>query len=301
MSIHAHASAVVSRRAFLAGAALLSLAGCSAERFAEQHVGEKSAAFAAADGCILNGYSWNELADISQQIAGAPDDEAARMIASEAGLLSDDGLIDVSQQKYLELSDGTPSAVRLIGMRSDIPAGGGISGLTFQFSYALAERGVTEDSLLDGGWADCSLRTWLNGAALELLPDDLVSVLRAVEKQTVCELGKKPRKTTDVLWLLSESELAGSEYLLAHYADAEGMQGEGSPYQLFSQASASQPLADAAFKRMDGPTGSWICWWERTLAADGSTYVYRSYGGSHSEDIAYSPNFALGVAPGFCL
>lgn len=247
-------------------------------------------------------YSWQELSDIAAEVAAAPDDAAALEVARSYGLVTDDGRIDASQTKALTLDDGTQARVRLVGLRADERGDGtGKAGLTFAFETPLVSRGVNGEAETTGGWAESDLRAWLATDGLGLLPDDLAELVVPVVKRTVCEPGGEPTETTDALWLFSESELGGQDYLADAYGAAGGVLDEGATYQLFAQGLADAADFEPAFVRSSASTGAWTCWWERTLDPDAESFLFRSYNGVHTVAIGYSANFDLGVCPGFCL
>lgn len=284
----------ISRRGLLALGAALSLSACSAGGGApdggspQAEVLEDRLADAAAS--ALNALTWQEVAELSARISAAGDDAEAAAIGAAAGVLDADGVPERSQAKVVELSDGTLARVRVVGYRRGALSDGTRAGLVLAFADAIASRGVTGSRSTEGGWAASELRSWLNGEALGLLPEDLRAVIRPAYKTTVASLGEEPGYTDDALWLLSESELAG-----------EGAAEEGEALQLFEASPQGTPLFDDAFRRYDRATGAWDCWWERSLDPARESFLFRSYGGGHTQAIKYGPNFELGVAPGFCL
>ena len=302
-----HRTAPARRAAALAAscALALSLASCApAPGPSGDGAGPAQTADDATDASpsALESLSWQELSDIAAEVAAAPDDASALEVARSHGLVTDDGRIDASQTKTLALDDGTQARVRLVGLRADERADGGAAGLTFAFDTPIVARGVNADAVTEGGWEASDLRAWLATDGLDLLPDELAELVAPVTKRTVCEPGGEAVETVDALWLFSESELGGESYLADAYgASAGGMLDEGAAYQLFSQGLADPADFEAAFVRSSASTGAWQCWWERSLDPDAESFLFRSYGGSHTVAIGYSANFDLGVCPGFCL
>lgn len=249
----------------------------------------------------LDSHSWQELSAISAEVAAAPDDATALEVARSYGLVTEDGRIDASQTKGLTLDDGTPARVRLVGLRADA-CDDGVTGLTFAFDTPLTMRGVNDAASTTGGWEGSELRAWLASDGLALLPDDLEPLVTPVRKRTVCEPGGEAIETTDALWLFSESELGGEDYLVGSYGPlADAMLDEGATYQLFAQGLADAADFEPAFVRSSASSGAWACWWERSLDSSAESFLFRSYNGAHTVAIGYSANFDLGVCPGFCL
>lgn len=293
----------ITRRGFVALSAALLLSSCSFRR----SDGESPQADVVADSLeaarssAMGSMTWEELAALSGAMARAADDAGAAALGVSAGLLSEDGAPDRTQAKVVELGDGTVARVRVAGYRRGELADGSAAGLTLAFEDAIAFRGVTDSASTEGGWRDSSLRGWLNGEALDLLPADLRSVVRPAAKRTVSLLGEAAEVTEDALWLFSESELAG----WADGAPYPELADEGAAYQLFEASPAGTELFEDAFVRHDPATGAWACWWERTVdpSPQSDTFVFRTYTGtrSASKTIDYGPNFDLGVCPGFCI
>lgn len=281
----------------------LALVGCGVDRsgFTPSFQGD-SWAKQAASGCALDALSWSELSKISSLISAAPSVADGMSLLSSYGLANADGIPDPSQCKYLELADGTPALVRAVGaMADDLADGSGKVGLTLALCTPMAMRGMNESDTSEGGWQSCSLRSWLASEGMGLLPSELSSLIAPVTKKTVMEPGGPVIKTADSLWLFSESELAGSAWLETNEADAATLLGEGDAYELYSLALEDASVQEAALTRPNGFSGAWNCWWERTCSSDGKGFLFRSYGGSHTVAIGYTPNFELGVCPGFCL
>lgn len=291
----------VGRRAAVAAAgalALAALAGCSGGGAGAGSGGGVNAP--RRKPTALDSLSWGDLAALSAEIAAAPDDASADEVARAAGIVGADGLIDASLSKSFELADGSPCSARVVGIRHDALAGGGVAGLSLQLCSPLARRGVVEGRDCEGGWEGSALRAWLNGDALDLLPAELAALVAPAEKPSAAPDGSVS-PLAEALWLPSEVELGGEAYISASYPDPAPALAEGAPYRLFLEAASAPGGAEAALVRPDASTGAWTCWWERTLAPGGDGFLFRSYAGGHTVAIDYAPNFRLGVVPGFCL
>lgn len=284
----------MTRRAALAAALLLaaSAAGCSLP-------GSTPTGDARQPGA-LDGMPWEALAELSAAVAEAPDAASAEGVAAGAGIVGADGLISPSALKSFELADGTPCQARVVGLRHDVCAGGGHAGLTMQIRTPLALRGVVDGAAASGGWEACALRAWLNGDALDLLPAGLSALLRPARKASATP-GGAVAKTADALWLPSEVELSGEQWVRENYAEPGPILAEGAPYRLFAERAGDPGALRAALVAPDGATGAWQAWWQRTVDPDGSGFLFRWSTGAHTVAIDCAPNFELGVVPCFCL
>lgn len=262
----------------------------------------------------LSDYSWAELSEISEEISAAPDDEAGREVAASYGLVDEDGSL-TDDEVQIELADGTVVSAQLVGIRHDECSDGrGRAGLTFVTSQAVAERPMNADGGVDGGWEASDMRAWLNGDALELLPQDLREHLVAVEKRTNNVGGARDASavtaTSDLLWLLSAREVCGDIDWFAHeygdeyaYLDAVA-NAEGEQYERFRAAGVGPSSApEGVLER--SCQGKRTSWSYRTPFF----FVYQNLDGRYFYNVlatgypyGYStPDAAQGVVVGFCV
>ena len=226
-------------------------------------------------------YSWEELAQISALIAEATSDEEAREVAAEYHLCLEDGTLDGTQTRELELTDGTTVTVAVAGFRHDDRAdGSGAAGVSFVTLGSLG-RQAYNPSGEPIAWEDAPLRSWMNQSLMAMLPDGLADLVVPVSKETNTPSGGRC-ETTDSMWLLSATELTG----MANNGDAEGEQ-----YQLFSDrgvdgASSFLALCDD-YWWMRGPSSD--TQWQGTVTSDGSPHSGRN------------PIYEFDVVAGFCL
>lgn len=268
----------------------------------------------------LDGYTWEKLEQISNEISLAETEEDALKIAENYNLLNSWGQLDGSQTKTIELSNGTETTVQLIGIYHDdsAAANGGKLGLTFAFSEAIAERAMMNDSSTNsGGWRDSDLRDWLSKEFEEQLPEDLRRVIKPALKRTnnigpLTDAGAVDQ-TGDRLWLLSVSECVGDprgcsvwsgEYdYLNDIANAEGAQ-----YKLFQDTGVTPTRNSGILLReyigeMSGSGniyGSACQWWLRSPSA-WTTDSFASEFAGDEPDGATDARISLGVAPCFCI
>ena len=245
----------------------------------------------------VEGYSWDELSQLADMIAGAKDQSSALEIEKKYNLVSAAGTLDGTQAKTLQLSDGTSVKMRIAGFRHDQRSdGSGVAGITFVSDSTVAARPINETTLAD--WGQSSLRSWLNGEFVSELPDDLTSKLVEVNKSTTRATELASQETTaDKVWMFSYSELVGP------LGDGSMRYGsytsEGEQYQLFSDLGCVWGQNSDHYK-MGGGLGRW--WLRSPDPINANCYI-----APNSEDGApgYARYFGLngevGVAPAFCL
>lgn len=244
-------------------------------------------------------YTWAELSAISEEVAAAPDDAAAIEAAKRYRLTDGEGRLDGTQRKGVRLSDGTETDVVIAGFRHDDKPGGGKAGITFIFADAVAERAVNNNAGFDersdsdgydaeGGWLASEMRAWLNGEFANKLPADLRASMLDIAKPSVAVpeflianvddnnvAGFSDQSLmssgVDRLWLPSVVEVGDpSEDALAVEERPEWtpvLLGEGSRYQLFSDAEQAGDLNAVRVRKLAGGEGDGaICrWWLRSV------------------------------------
>ena len=254
----------------------------------------------------LDGYSWEELSSIADQIAAAASDEEGLEIAKEHRLCLEDGTLDGTQLKSFELADGTEAQAQVIGFRHDARAdGSGKAGITFITKDCVAERPMNEADDNSGGWEASQMRSWMSSDLLGELPDGLraaivpVSMLTYIAGKTTS--ASSVTSTVDSLWLPSYVELVGAEQAADGWSnDAYGTvySAEGSQYKLFSDQGVRDGEPNGGrVKRLDGEAA---LWWGRAPYPYDSDYFHVVY----SDGYPYYGNGASdsgGVTPCFCL
>lgn len=247
----------------------------------------------------LSGYSWEELSDISGEIASAGSDAEALEVARSYGLVDGAGRLS-GDTKALELTDGTQCRVRIAGFCHDALPGGGRAGITLESADVPVARRMNAANDNSDGWEASEVRLWLNGEFYDLLPDDLRPLVVAVEKRTN-NVGHTARDdascvgtTTDRVWLPSATEVFGP--IPTDNVRQGVYRAEGSQYQLYADQGVT--VGSFGFCRKDGAS-SW--WWLRSpRAGDGEHFNnVSSSGGWDSHNRA--DNGAGGVSPWFCL
>ena len=265
-------------------------------------------------------YSWSELSEISAQIATAATPEEASAVASSRG-------IEVGDTRTMTLDDGTEVVVRVAGLAHDARAdGAGRAGITLLTS-PLALRRISPDEANKGGWEASELRSWLAGEGVDLLPDDLASVLVAVSKSTsnqAVRYGSRDvsaavTQTADALWVPSLSEVCGDvtlmtdEYGTELGADTEFvdfapydrlLSSEGSQYEFF-RAQGVSGASEASPALVASLSGEATPWWLRTsypftYTGSEERYCYQVMPSGLPAGLALASSEA-GVVVGLCL
>ena len=225
-------------------------------------------------------YSWDELSQVSALIAAAPSDEEAVAIATEYHLCTEDGKLDGTQTKELELTNGTKVTVAVAGFRHDEKAdGSGAAGVTFVTLGSVGKQAYNPSGDVTA-WEDSPLRSWMNQSLMGELPEGLADLIVPVTKATGTPSGDLS-ETSDSMWLLSATELAG----LATNGE------EGSQYQLFSDQGVEGQ--SSVLKLCDD------YWWLRGLTSDGQWQRTVDKDGSPSS--GRNSLYEFDVVAGFCL
>lgn len=252
-------------------------------------------------------YTWEELSKISNEIAGASDENAAIEVAKRYNLCSPEGKLDGTQAKSVVLSDGTQTAVQIAGFIHDDKTGGGKAGITFIFRDCIGNHIMNPESssgwsINNGGWEDSQMRSWLSTDGMALLPGDLKEVVVSVDKLTN-NSGKATStssvtKTSDSLWLFSVKELAGSYDWSVTKSDNDVLNAEGNKYKLFRDMNIRPGGASAFLVKRNG--GTVASWWNRSPNPHAST-GFEAVNSAGWCDEAASSDSELGVVPGFCI
>lgn len=250
----------------------------------------------------VEAYTWDELAQISDEIGAAGDEAAAIEVAKKYNLCTPEGKLDGTQVKLVTLTNNMTVPVQIVGFAHDDKTAGGKAGITFMFGDAIAEAPMNQTDTNAGGWEASQMRAYLNGDGMALLPEDLKKVVAPVDKLTnnVGETQDVSAVTTtsDSLWLLSAAELCGS---IDWYSDPSYnavLNAEGFEYQLFRDTAVDSSNANDILVKnyQNSPIG----WWERSpLPNDSDNFLgVRSDGYPGYIGIA---SHSGGVVPGFCL
>ena len=224
-------------------------------------------------------YSWEELSEISREIASAGSGDEAASVALGHG-------ISLGDTRVVTLDDGTDVLLRVVGLAQDKRSDGtGAAGITLLAS-PLSLRQMSSDPSNEGGWEGSDLRSWLASEGLDLLPDDLARVVVPVSKRTASravrygtsDVSGAVTTSDDCLWVPSLSELCGSVTLMTDEYGSEPsanteyvdfapydalLSSEGEQYEFFRQQGVSG-AAEASQALVMSYAGSPCPWWART-------------------------------------
>lgn len=188
----------------------------------------------------------------------------------------------VGNQKIMTIN-GTAYTIDIIGKNHDDYAdGSGKAPLTFQLHDCYGElKAMNSTTTNVGGWTSCAMRQTHLPAILALMPTEVQSGIREVNKLTSAGGGSATIKTTaDKLFLLSEIEIFGSV--------TNSKSGEGTQYDYYKSGGS----------KVKNYNGRAYPWWERSPNDVGTTYFCLVNSRSTADD-----NYASaesGVAFAFC-
>ena len=243
----------------------------------------------------LQEYSWDEIAQISDEIAAAGDQAGAIKVAKQYNLTNSKGKLDGSQTKFL-MVNGEEQSVRIIGFAHDAKSDGGTAGITFQFVNCIGEHNVNNIVSNAGGWEDSKLRAWLNGDMYRALPEEVRTHVVAVDKSTN-NVGKTNVKkatavsaTSDKLWALSRHEIYGD-------GSYKVLNAEGEQYQLFKDMKVDGDSPNTILQKLYN--GAKAGWWMRSPSAAGDRGFFDVT--TEGQPNLANTNIVLPVAPCFCI
>ena len=188
----------------------------------------------------------------------------------------------VGNQKTMTIN-GTAYAIDIIGKgHDDYADGSGKAPLTFQLHDCYGElKAMNSSNTNVGGWTSCDMRQTHLPAILALMPTEVQSGIREVNKLTSAgDQSATINTTADKLFLLSEIEIFGS----VSYSKG----GEGTQYDYYK----------AGNSRVKNYNGSAYGYWERS-PYDINSASFCFVIGSGLADYNSAP-VEMGVAFAFC-
>lgn len=243
-------------------------------------------------------YTWSDLSKISALISACTSESEALKVAEKYNLCSATGTLDGTQAKSLRLTDGTTVSMRIVGFWQDLKSDGtGHAGISMLADASVATMPMSESSS-DADWGTSSLRTWLNGEFIELLPTEVKDALVSVAKQTNRYTASSEQEATDdKVWLISYSELVGSLESGSYRYDSYNP--EGSQYQLFSDLGVTWSEANSAMS----VGGDCVNWWTRSADTVNAERIIAPRNEDGYPGYSRNPTVSgeVGVVPGFCL
>lgn len=235
--------------------------------------------FAIGESNMLESYSWEELAAISDEIASGSSEHTTEFAE----------YMNSGKTKSVTLSNGTTLDFRIVGMNHDRRASGKKLGLTWGCVGSLMSSARMYDSsytATGANWAESSLHGTLskNGYTASLFPEDLRAVIVPAKKD-YSFYDKSIATSLDYMWIPSTVELGYSGSSL--WNNAGGYPGETYAYYAMGGA---WPNANATY-----------IWTRDRYFSSGSGYFYAAdprskgvtYAGAQTT-YSVSPMFAIG-------
>lgn len=245
----------------------------------------------------VNDYSWEELSEISALISAASSDAEGIAVAKKYNLCTSAGTLDGTQVKTLQLSDGNAIGMRIVGLRQDARAdGAGKAGITMMADSTVGAQAMNDGD--DADWSATSLRTWLNGEFLSLLPTEVSGKIVEVTKTTTRATDMSAQETTaDKVWVISYSELVGD--IDSGSSRFGSYLSEGAQYQMFADFGCIWSENSEHYK----VSGGLARWWTRSPDPLSSSNVIAPDNETGAPGYArnHAVSDAVGVVPAFCI
>ena len=240
-----------------------------------------TATFIPAHNKMFNSNTWAQITAVSNYI------EANNLTTAQVATTFGWNIGDI---KTVVMS-GTNYILRIIGFNHDNKTSGGKAGITLdmQHSYGTAtsaRRYMNSSNTNNGGWTSSYMRQTVMPELKALLPSDLQSAIKPVNKLTSQGNNVSTISTTsDGLFLLSEIEIFG--------ATTYSFAGEGSQYAWYSSNNTN------ADRIKQQPSGTNYGWWERSPYSGNTTHFcgVNSNGGAFGG----TASNAYGVSFGLCV
>ena len=250
----------------------------------------------------VEAYTWDELAQISDEIGAAGDEAAAIEVAKKYNLCTPEGKLDGTQVKLVTLTNNMTVPVQIVGFAHDDKTAGGKAGITFMFGDAIAEAPMNQTDTNAGGWEASQMRAYLNGDGMALLPEDLKKVVAPVDKLTnnagETQDVSAVTTTSDSLWLPSFAELVGWLPDDAS-SDAPVFNAGGSQHKLYRDTNVVWENIETPILIKNYQNSPYL-WWERSPLPDYSSR-FQSVGPTGGQNYGGDASYSYGVVPGFCL
>lgn len=187
----------------------------------------------------------------------------------------------VGDQKSMVIN-GTTYNIDIIGKGHDTYTAGGKAPLTFQLHEIYnTKKPMNSSDINAGGWNSCAMRKTHLPAILALMPAEVQSGIREVDKLASAGSSSATIQTaSDKLFLLSEIEVTGKT--------SYSVPGEGTQYAYYS-------AGNSAIKALSGTNTRW--WLRSPYKNKNDRFCYYHENGSV---LGYGSSNAYGVAFAFC-
>ena len=188
----------------------------------------------------------------------------------------------VKDQKPMTIN-GVDYYIDIIGKNHDTYTSGGKAPLTFQLHDCYGTTyGMNSSDTNSGGWRDCAMRNTHLPAILNLMPGNVKTAIKAVNKSTALTTGSTTQTTTsDKLFLLSEWEI----FAQTNWSTVE----EGVQYEYYASGGNT-------IKNVNGTASQW---WARSVRGGGSS---NQFTGANATGATTSirASRTMGVSFAFC-
>lgn len=187
----------------------------------------------------------------------------------------------IGAEKSFTMTTGETITMQIYGFNHDVA-----NSITFGTKNLMANLQRMNSSMTNsGGFRGSAMYTWLQGSLYNSFPDELKTIIRAVDKITSAGNGSASLVTdTMKVFLFSEIECFG--------ANTYSYAGEGTKYSIFTNNSSR-------IKYLANGSGTPSHWWQRSPPAGYSTaFCFTSNNGTTNLTGA---NSSIGVCFGFCV
>jgi len=196
---------------------------------------------------------------------------------------------EVGDEKDIELSTEETITVLILGFNhDDLSDGIGKAGISIGMKDLLTSAyNMNTTATNIGGWDESNLRGILNTTIFATLPNELQSVIKAVDKKTSAgNQGNTLLTSEDKLWLYSFQEIFAQAVTV--------LAGEGAQYEYWKTRETS---AD----RIKYPSGSKTAsnWWLRSPSSSSAVNFRGIDNGGYTTN--YGAQNTAGVCFGFCV
>ena len=220
---------------------------------------------------------------------------------------------NVGDRKEIELSTGETITLTILGFSHDELTSGGKAGITIGVIGMLPDlfKAMNSTSTNAGGWDESAMRTSEMPEILSLLPSDLQSVIKTVNKKTTAGGGSQSITTSsDKLWLLSLSEIFSATSIensdssaIKDYASAYNS--EGTQYEYYKNiigdnngGTGYNSLLEMQYNSPDlGVVNT--SWWTRSASISNNYGFFQFY---RNQGIGtYEARYSAGIPFCFCV
>ena len=189
----------------------------------------------------------------------------------------------VGDTKLLDLGTEGQVYMQIAGFNKDVLSSdtSKTAGISFISKQVMRGKSMNDTATTTGGWADSALRSYLADSMLPLVPSDVASAIKQVNKTYYDYNDSVTETTSDKLWIPSSREVVDT---------VTSKENSGCEYdELFT--------SDAITRIKYTQSGSADSWWLRTTASDNTFRYVRSNGGFSS----YNAGSPIKIVIGFCI